>query len=96
VPVTAPGRPVGDRSYDSIGEWFEDLRTMFAGERNGTDVVTEEVDKTITRSSTTHTTETSDSGRTQVNRVIRRQSSTEIATEGGSASAEASNVSEIE
>ena len=98
----ASGKPVGDRSYDSVGEWFDDLRSMFSGKRKDADVVNEEVDQTTTHSSVTSMTETSDSGGTHVNRVIQRQSSTEtsteIATEGGSASAEAeaSNVSEIQ
>ncbi|MCE3247595.1 MAG: hypothetical protein K0R41_1420, partial [Geminicoccaceae bacterium] len=80
----------------------DDLRSMFSGKRKDADVVNEEVDQTTTRSSVTSMTETSDSGGTHVNRVIQRQSSTEtsteIATEGGSASAEAeaSNVSEIQ
>ena len=98
----ASGKPVGDRSYDSVGEWFDDPRSMFSGKRKDADVVNEEVDQTATHSSVTSMTETSDSGGTHVNRVIQRQSSTEtsteIATEGGSASAEAeaSNVSEIQ
>jgi hypothetical protein len=94
----ASGKLVGDRSYDSVGGWFDDLRSMFSGKRKDADVVNEEVDQTTTHSSVTSMTETSDSGGTHVNRVIQRQSSTEIATEGGSASAEAeaSNVSEIQ
>ena len=91
VPTVASG---SGRSYDSFGEWFEDLRSMFTGKRKGADVVAKEVNKTITHSSATQTTEASDSGQTQVNRVVQRQSSTEIATGGGSA--EARNVSEIE
>lgn len=97
VQAAVSGRPVGDRSYNSIGEWFDDLRSsLFGGERTGGDVVTEEADTTTTHSSTTRVTETSDDGRTQVNRVTQRQSSTEIATGDGSASAEASNVNETE
>jgi hypothetical protein len=93
VPAAASGGPVGDRSYDSVGDWFDDLRSLFSGERKGAEVVTEEVEQQTTHSSATSTTEPSDSGGTQVNRVIQRQSSTEtstaIATEGVSASAEA-------
>lgn len=84
-------RPVGDRSYDSFGEWFDDLRSSWSGGRSkGSDVVT------TTRSSATKSTETSESGRAQVNRVTQKKSSTAIATDGGAASAEASNINVTE
>jgi hypothetical protein len=91
APAVQPAerRPVGDKSYGSLGEWFDDLRSSLFGERTkGSD----EMRSTTTHSSTTRVTETSDDGRTQVNRVTQ----TEIATGGGSASAEASNVNETE
>jgi hypothetical protein len=69
---------------------------MFTGKRKDADLVTEKTDTATTHSSTTRVTETSDDGRTQVNRVTQRQSSTEIATGDGPASAEASNVNETE
>jgi hypothetical protein len=92
------GRPVGDRSYPSLGAWFSDVRSSWFGERNKpSNVVTErETTTTVTRSSVDQETESSESGSIQVNRVVQRKSTTAIAGDGGSASAEASNVNVTE
>jgi hypothetical protein len=92
-----PGRPVPDRSYksyDSIGEWFADLRSSWFGgrsKRSDDEIAT-------TRSSTTQTIESSESNGHQVNRVTvtQEKSSTATATDGGSAVARVRNDSAIE
>ena len=82
VQTGRPGHRSGDRSYDSIGEWFEDLRSSwFGGKSKGSDVATEGMDTTT---------------RNQTNRVVQRKSSTATATDGGSAVAESSNVNVTE
>ena len=59
--ATGAGRPVGDRSYPSLGAWFADLRSLFGGRSKGSD----DMKTTTTHFSSTQTTETSGSGRTQ-------------------------------
>jgi hypothetical protein len=84
-------RPSGDRSYDSLGEWFADLRAWWSGGRTkGTE------GGTTTHSSATQEQVSSQSGVSQVTRVTQKKSSTATASDGGSAVAEASNVSVIE
>lgn len=91
APTAVASRPVGERSYDSLGEWFDDLRSSwFGGRKKDSDAVT------TTRSATTQETATSDSGRTQVNRVTQTKTSTAVATEGGSAAAQADNINVTE
>jgi hypothetical protein len=72
--TTVTERSVGDRSYGSLGEWFDDLRSsLFGGRRKGSD----DRKTTTTSSSVIHTTQTSESGGTQVNRarVVQKSSS---------------------
>ena len=100
-PVQAAGRggPVGDRSYSSIGEWFEDLRsTYFESRSERHDVASDgrEIEMMTSRSSATRKSESSSSGRNQVNRVVQEKSSTIVAEEGASATAEATNVNVTE
>ena len=79
--ATGAGRPVGDRSYTSLGAWFADLRSLFGGRSKGSD----DMKTTTTHFSSIQTTETSGSGRTQRNRVVQVNSATVIATDGDSA-----------
>lgn len=79
--ATGAGRPVGDRSYPSLGAWFADLRSLFGGRSKGSD----DMKTTTTHFSSIQTTETSGSGRTQRNRVVQVNSATVIATDGDSA-----------
>ncbi|MGH6897588.1 MAG: hypothetical protein ACREJ5_13750 [Geminicoccaceae bacterium] len=94
APALAADRPPADRSYKSygsVGEWFDDLRTSWFGGRS------ERSDQgTTARASATQRTQTSQSGGRQVNRVVQEKSSTATATDGGSAVAKASNVNVTE
>jgi hypothetical protein len=94
TPALPADRSPGDRSYKSygsIGAWFDDLRTSWFGGRS------ERSDQATTaRASATQRTETSQSGGTQVNRVVQEKSSTATATDGGSAVAKSSNVNVTE
>jgi hypothetical protein len=93
APTVQSSRPVGDRSYGSIGEWFDDLRSSWFG---GGSKRSDDMTTTTTSSSVTHTTQTSKSGGTNVNRVVQERSATAIGKDGGSANAEASNVNVTE
>ena len=87
LPADQPPADRSYRSYGSIGEWFDDLRASWFGgrsERSG--------EAATARASATQRTESSQSGGTQVNRVVQEKSATATATDGGSAVAEASNV----
>jgi hypothetical protein len=71
---TVTERPVGDRSYGSLGEWFDDLgSSLFGGRSKGSDGRK----TTTTSSSVIDTTQTSESDGTQVNRarVVQKGSS---------------------
>jgi hypothetical protein len=82
APSMQAGRQVGDRSYDSLGGWFSDLRSSWFG---GKSKVSDEMKTTTTNYSSIQSTETSGSGRTQNNRVVQENSATVIGTDGGSA-----------
>jgi len=91
LPADRPSADRSYKSYGSIGEWFDDLRTSWFGGGS------ERSDEAATaRASATQKTERSQAGGTQVNRVVQEKSATATATDGGSAVAEASNVNVTE
>jgi hypothetical protein len=79
--TTVTGRPVGDRSYGSLGEWFADLRANWSG---GKSKVSGKMKTRTTHLSSTQTRQTLKFGRTQVNRVVQENSAT-VTADGGSA-----------
>ena len=91
LPADRPQVDRSHKSYGSIGEWFEDLRTSwFGGRSSGSE------EATTVRSSAIQSSETSQTTGRQVNRVVQEKSSVATATDGGSAVAESRNVNVTE